>query len=133
MIEQSIANVRGRGFSVVLSEGSDERVLAAARRMKDEKIADHTVLAKPASVAMTADAAHLDLDGIRIVDPRENDKLGEYVAAYADARKLDTGVARRIVRRPLYFAGMMVAQGDAHAMVAGVANPTAFPGNLKIS
>ena len=30
----------------------------------------------------------------------------------------------RLVSKPLYFAGMMVRQGDAAAMVAGAANPT---------
>src|SRR5262249_20558278 len=30
----------------------------------------------------------------------------------------------RLVSKPLYFAGMMVKQGDAAAMVAGAANPT---------
>jgi phosphate acetyltransferase len=30
----------------------------------------------------------------------------------------------RLVTRPLYFAGMMVREGDAQAMVAGAANPT---------
>lgn len=29
-----------------------------------------------------------------------------------------------MVKRPLYFAGMMVARGDAQTMVAGVASPT---------
>jgi phosphate acetyltransferase len=34
-------------------------------------------------------------------------------------------VARRIAARPLFHAGLMVKTGDADAMVAGVANPTA--------
>ena len=34
-------------------------------------------------------------------------------------------VALRLLRRPLIFAGMMVAQGDADGCVAGVANATA--------
>ena len=33
-------------------------------------------------------------------------------------------IATRLVAKPLYFGGMMVRQGDADAMVAGVANPT---------
>ena len=38
--------------------------------------------------------------------------------------KMTAGMAERMLRRPLYFAGAMVAAGDAAAMVAGVANPT---------
>src|SRR5260370_17762682 len=34
------------------------------------------------------------------------------------------GMAARLVAKPLYFAGMMVRQGDADAMIAGAANPT---------
>jgi len=33
-------------------------------------------------------------------------------------------MATRLLSKPLYFAGMMVRQGDADAMVAGCANPT---------
>jgi phosphate acetyltransferase len=33
-------------------------------------------------------------------------------------------IAARLIAKPLYFAGMMVRQGDAHAMVAGAGNPT---------
>jgi phosphate acetyltransferase len=33
-------------------------------------------------------------------------------------------MATRLLRRPLYLAGAMVAAGDAAAMVAGIANPT---------
>jgi phosphate acetyltransferase len=43
-----------------------------------------------------------------------------------EGRDLSVKVARRMVRRPLYFAGMMVATGDADTMVAGVAHPTAL-------
>jgi phosphate acetyltransferase len=34
-------------------------------------------------------------------------------------------VARRLAAKPLFHAGLMVAAGDADAMVAGAANPTA--------
>jgi phosphate acetyltransferase len=34
------------------------------------------------------------------------------------------GMASRLVAKPLYFAGMMVRQRDADAIVAGAANPT---------
>ena len=36
---------------------------------------------------------------------------------------MSEGMAARLLRKPLYLAGMMLRQGDADAMVAGVANP----------
>src|SRR6185312_15523294 len=35
------------------------------------------------------------------------------------------GIARRVAAKPLFHAGLMVKAGDADALVAGVANPTA--------
>jgi phosphate acetyltransferase len=35
------------------------------------------------------------------------------------------GIARRMVKKPLFYGGVMVAEGDADTMVAGVAHATA--------
>ena len=42
----------------------------------------------------------------------------------AARERMTAGMAERMLRKPLYFGGAMVAAGDAAAMVAGVANPT---------
>jgi phosphate acetyltransferase len=39
--------------------------------------------------------------------------------------RMTQAMAERLLRKPLYLAGAMLAAGDAHAMVAGAANPTA--------
>src|SRR5690606_19376378 len=39
--------------------------------------------------------------------------------------RMTRAMAERLLRKPLYLAGAMLAAGDAHAMVAGAANPTA--------
>jgi phosphate acetyltransferase len=126
MIVKFIEAAKARSLSIVLPEGRDERVIAAARRMKDEGIADSIVLGTMEDVETAAAAAGVGLDGIRIVNPVESDRLAAYTEAYVEGRDLNPKVARRMVKRPLYFAGMMVAQGDADTMVAGVATPTAL-------
>ncbi len=40
-------------------------------------------------------------------------------------RDVKDGIARRMVKKPLFYGGMMVALGDADTMVAGVAHATA--------
>ena len=52
-----------------------------------------------------------------LVVPQEN----KYVDLYPGNPK----VAARALKRPLFYAGMMVKAGDADAMLAGVAHPTA--------
>ena len=125
-IARFIEAAKTRSHSVVLPEGQDQRVIAAARRMKDEGIAEPVVLGKAEVVEAAASAAGVRLDGISVIDPTEGDKLDEYTAAYVTGRDLNPNVARRMVKRPLYYGGMMVAQGDAQTMVAGATTPTAL-------
>jgi phosphate acetyltransferase len=87
---------------LVLPEGGDERIREAARRIEAEGIARAIVFDSPPPERL---ASYAEL----------------YVAARPDAAK----IARRLVSKPLYYAGMMVKAGDADAMLAGVSHPTA--------
>src|SRR5215467_6614181 len=110
---------------VVLPEGDDARVLAAASRLRNEKIAVPVLLGSEEVIAQRAVQAELDVKGLEIIDPHRAAGLESYAAAFVTSRRTMTpGMAKRLVTKPLYFAGMMVHQGDADAMVAGAANPT---------
>jgi phosphate acetyltransferase len=104
ILQTAFERIRGRGLKVVFPEGGDERIAAAARRLTDERLAEPVVL----------DAA-----------PTRQD-CDRYAALYREARPDATeAVARRLAAKPLFHAGLMVRGGDADAMIAGVANPTA--------
>ena len=126
LLTRFIEAAKRRSLTVVLPEGHDERVLAAARRMKDEGIAQPILLGDVAEIEKAASTSGFGIAGIRIIDPAQSEKLDEYTAAYVHGRDLNPRVAMRMVRRPLYFAGMMVAAGDADTLVAGVDTPTTF-------
>ena len=104
VLERCRAKIRGRGLRVVFPEAADERIAAAAERLRDEQLAEAIVVADPAGSA----------------------RLDAYANAYLRNRP-DAGpaVARKLAAKPLFHAGLMVAAGDADAMVAGAANPTA--------
>ena len=111
---------------VVLPEGADERVLSAARRLADSGLARPIVIGEPEAVDRAARSAGFALAGIPVVDPATDDRMGRYAAIYAEGRKrADARVARRLLRRPLFFAATMLKARDADAMVAGAAHPTA--------
>jgi phosphate acetyltransferase len=113
-IQPLIDKAKENPCRVVLPEGADERIQDAARRLKDDGIAEPVLLASGGAV-----------EGLEAIDPEESDDLDRFAEAYAeDSDKFDAKVARRLVRKPLYFGGMMVRQGDAGAMIAGAANPT---------
>jgi phosphate acetyltransferase len=117
--------VRGRRLKVVLPEGEEPRILLAARRAVDESIAEPILLGAPEAVAARAREAGCDLTGILVRDPQTvvaDSGLAPWLAARRE--KLSVAMAERLLRKPLYCAGAMLAKGEASAMVAGAANPT---------
>jgi len=125
LVKHFISTAKGRGQTVVLPEGPDARVIAAARRLVDEQIAAPIVLGSPAEIDQAASQAGVSLDGVRTMNPAEAESFPSYTAAYAADRGLKESVAKRMVARPVFFGGMMVKQGDADTMVAGVSTATA--------
>ena len=114
IVAACIARARANPRRVVFPEGNDERIVAAARRLKDQGIA--------VPILLGADEA---LDGIEAIDPETSGRVAAYAGLYGAGRPGAGGkVAERLVKRPLFHAGMMVRAGDADAMIAGVAHPT---------
>jgi phosphate acetyltransferase len=104
VLENCFARIRGRGLRVVLPEAHDERIVAAARRLRDENLAE----------AILIDGA-----------PAER-RVDAYADLYLHGRPdTNPGVARRLAAKPLFHAGLMVKAGDADAMLAGVATTSA--------
>src|SRR4051812_914015 len=125
LVKQFIGAAKGRGQTVVLPEGADSRVVAAARRLVDEQIAEPIILGTPAEIEQAAGQAGVSTAGVRAVDPTASDAFAKYTSAYAADRGLKESVAKRMVARPVFFGGMMVKRGDADTMVAGVSTATA--------
>src|SRR6185295_10276276 len=83
------------------------------------------VLGTPEEIDQAATKAGVSTSGLRTANPSESESFGAYMVAYAADRGLKESVARRMVARPVFFGGMMVKQGDADTMVAGVSTATA--------
>lgn len=111
---------------IVYPEGEDERILAAASAVLKEGIAHPILLGQRAQIKQIASEHNVNIDGILVIDPQESEKLETYAAAYGE-RKGDVSipVARRMVKKVLFFGAMMVAMGDADGMVGGIAHATA--------
>jgi phosphate acetyltransferase len=125
ILERFFEAAKQRQQKVVLPEAGDSRVIAAARRLQDAGIAQPILIGKTEEVAAAANEANVQVDDLEQVDATQDSRLEAYANAYVERRGVKEGIARRMVRKPLFFGGMMVAQGDADAMVAGVAHATA--------
>lgn len=125
LLDRLFDNARKRYRKIVLPEGDDARIVAAAARLRNEKIAQPILLGSRDAIGTIAAEANVSLDGITVIDPRSDAKLQSYGAALAAVRdSMTPAMATRLAAKPLYFGGMMVRQGDADVMVAGAANPT---------
>ncbi|MCB1380825.1 MAG: phosphate acetyltransferase [Alphaproteobacteria bacterium] len=104
VIDEAKAKIKGRKLKLVMPEAEDDRIRQAADGLVAEDLAAPIIFA-------AADVPEPRPEHIALVRARR-DKMTESMAA-------------RLLRKPLYRAGAMVAAGEAHAMLAGAANPTA--------
>lgn len=126
IIERLQARVRGHQARVVLPEGAEPRIMAAARRLLDADLAQPILLGEDTALSDAATTAGIDLAGIERIDPLTSPSLAHYAELYAAGpRRSDPKLARRLLRRPLFFAALMVQAGHAEALVGGVGVATA--------
>jgi phosphate acetyltransferase len=124
-LEEFKAAARKGGHRIVLPEGRDARIIAAAAIILRDGIGFPVLLGDAATIGWQAEAAGVSLAGIEIIDPGASAELSAFAERLALGReRLSEGMALRLLRKPLYFGGMMVGCDKAAAMVAGVANPT---------
>ena len=115
--------------TVVLPESYDERMLFAAEKVAHQKLAKIVILGDPAKILADAAAKGIDLDGVELLNPATSPKLDQYVADFVELRKSKgmTGEeARKLLTASdnLFYAGMMVRNGEAGGEVAGATSTT---------
>ena len=117
--------IRGRGMRVVLPESGDERVLRAACQLSDEGLARPVLIGEIKDVRTKLETLGVNRSTIDVRDPALDpaiERLAEMVAAARPSLSLKA--AQRLMTKPLYFAGALVAAGEADTFVAGAASPT---------
>ncbi len=120
--------------NLVLPEGTEPRMIAAARRLIDEKLAARVTLVGPTDqVQSAASEAGVSLDGVDVVNPVESGDRERYGNEFFELRKhkgLSKEDALEQIADPLRWGALMVRTGDADAMVAGAENAT---GNVLLA
>ncbi len=127
LMEKLRNRARSRPQRIVLPEGEDPRVIAAAATIGREGFAKITLLGRKQIIAAIASDARLDLGNITVVDPSASDRAEAYAQIYYERRRakgVSLDEARQTARHPLYCAALSVAAGDADGSVGGAANTT---------
>jgi len=125
VLQACIAQARSNPKRLVFPEGLDDRIVGAAARLRSEGLASPVLLGSAAEVNAVAKRIQVSLDGVEIVDPDHSPQIKAFAALYSAGRpSASERVAERLVRKPMFYGGMMVKNGDAHAMIAGVTSAT---------
>ncbi|MBP2212949.1 phosphate acetyltransferase [Rhodococcus ruber] len=125
---QLIDWARRRRRHIVLPEGDDDRILRAAGRVLQRRIADLTILGDETQVRRRATELGVDLSAAEVLDPRSSDLAEQFAEEYARLRAhkgMTIERAREIMSDISYFGTMMVHLGIADGMVSGAAHTTA--------
>jgi phosphate acetyltransferase len=112
---------------VVFPEGTEPRILQAARQFQALRLGAPILLGEPPKVKAAAEVLGIPLDGIRIIDPAASEELENFTRRFLALRR-DKGIrateAREAVLQPNYFGTMMLAMHQADGLVSGASHIT---------
>ena len=113
--------------SVILAEGGDPRVVAAAERATALGLCRASVVGSREAAESAATAAGTVLT-VPVLEPAADPELPlltEYLAGRLSARNLNPAQAPNLARDPLHYAALRVATGRADGAVMGALATTA--------
>jgi phosphate acetyltransferase len=112
---------------VVFPEGTEPRILQAARQFQALRLGAPIVLGDPARVQEVAEGLNLPLEGIRVINPATSEELDNFANRLFRLRR-EKGMrlpeAREAVSQPNYFGTMMVAMHQADGLISGASHIT---------
>lgn len=118
---------RAKKRRVVLPEGHEPRVIAAAKMIVEQKIASVTILGDKDTVARHAREYALELDKVQLIDPKKSELLPAFTKEYYELRKakgITEAQAEETMKNILFFGAMLVRKDLADGSVAGSVNTT---------
>jgi len=117
---------------IVFPEGDEDKILRACQIILDEEIAHPILLGDQRLIEEKTKTLDLDLHGAEIIDPRVSKKNDAYLSKYYELRNRK-GITRQDAREQLHrmipFGMMMVNEGDADGLVAGLTEN--YPGTIR--
>ena len=124
-----IQKVRKARKTIVLPEGTDERILKATSRLLAMDLVDLVLLGKPILIKQKAAELGLAIDWqrVKLIHPTEDEHFEAYATTYYELRKhknVNLDMARDVMADVSYFGTMMIYKGHADGMVSGAMHTT---------
>lgn len=122
LINKLSARLQNHPKRVVFPEGSDVRIIQAARQFATRRLGVPILIGDRTRIKAIAARLDVKLDGIRIIEPARSAELPEFTKLLKGMQRfngMDEAEATDYVLSPNYFACMMLLTGAADAMVCG--------------
>ncbi len=122
LVSKLSARLQNHPKRIVLPEGSDPRILQAARQFATRKLGVPILLGEREKIEAVAKENDVRLDGLRIINPATSEdapELLKILKAYPKFKKLEAEALDGFIKNPNYFATLMLMTGRVDALVAG--------------
>jgi phosphate acetyltransferase len=107
---------------IVFPEGTEPRVLQAARQFYSLRLGAPILLGDRSTIKRAAESLNVSLEGVRIINPAESEDLDNFAIRYEALRRtkgIQLKEAREAMLNPNYFGAMMVAMHQCDGFVSG--------------
>jgi len=112
---------------IVFPEGTEPRVLQAARQYYSLRLGAPILLGDRTKIKKLAEDLNISMEGIRTINPAESEDLDNFARRFAALRRgkgLQLQEAREAILQPNYFGSMMLAMHQADGLVSGTSATT---------
>lgn len=127
MFDNLLANLKAKRKTIVLTEGTDERILSAAERLLNEDLMDVILCGNKEEVLEAAKNGGHDVSHATILDPLNYEGFDEMVAKMVELRKgkMTSEECAALLKKSNYFGTMLVKMGKADSLLGGATYSTA--------
>src|SRR5256885_8430992 len=112
---------------IVFPEGTEPRVLQAARQFYSLRLGAPILLGDRTAIKIAAERLNVSLEGVRIINPAQSEDLESFAHRYEYLRRskgIKMHEAREAMLNPNYYGAMMVAMHQADGFVSGASEIT---------
>ncbi|MCR5201862.1 MAG: phosphate acetyltransferase [Lachnospiraceae bacterium] len=125
---QLIDKLKKSPKKIVLTEGTDSRILEASSRLLASNFLHPILVGNPDKIYDAAEESGFNIRGSEIIDPNNFDEMDKMIDLFCELRK-DKGVTReeaeKLCHMNNYFGTMLVKMGYADSLLGGATYSTA--------
>jgi phosphate acetyltransferase len=113
---------------ICFPEATEPRTLEAVKIILQKKIAKPILVGDRKEIVAALKKYKISADAVTIRDPKNDANFSRYLKEFLLIRKehgLQEKEARKLLEEPIYFATMILQQGNADGVISGAIHPTA--------